>query len=55
MRVVIHGHHPNENTTDSSTMGKVIHLTDSIEDLLELAGITPLLEGYLQKFLNISF
>ncbi|RVX19571.1 Potassium channel KAT3 [Vitis vinifera] len=37
MRVVIHGHHPNENTTDSSTMGKVIHLTDSIEDLLELA------------------
>lgn len=36
-RLVIHGHHPNEKTTESEGMGKLIHLPESIEDLLNLA------------------
>ncbi|KAK9273784.1 hypothetical protein L1049_018594 [Liquidambar formosana] len=37
MRLVIHGHHPNENTMEGDKMGKLIHLPDSIEDLFRLA------------------
>lgn len=37
MRLVIHGHHPEDNTLDSDKAGKLIHLPDSIEDLLRLA------------------
>ncbi|KAA8525318.1 hypothetical protein F0562_007173 [Nyssa sinensis] len=35
-RVVIHGHHP-DDTTAGNRMGKLIHLPESIEDLLRLA------------------
>ncbi|KAL9363333.1 hypothetical protein Peur_046118 [Populus x canadensis] len=34
-RVIIHGHHPNETTGD--TMGKLIHLPDSTENLFNIA------------------
>ncbi|KAI9393502.1 hypothetical protein POPTR_006G245000v4 [Populus trichocarpa] len=34
-RVIIHGHHPNETTGD--TMGKLIHLPDSTENLFDMA------------------
>ncbi|PWA95017.1 potassium channel, voltage-dependent, EAG/ELK/ERG [Artemisia annua] len=37
LRVVIHGHHPHEETTDSKRTGKLVHLPESIEDLLNLA------------------
>ncbi|KAM0046358.1 putative cyclic nucleotide-binding domain, potassium channel, voltage-dependent, EAG/ELK/ERG [Helianthus debilis subsp. tardiflorus] len=37
MRVVIHGYHPHEGTTDSKRTGKLVHLPDSVEDLLNLA------------------
>ncbi|KAJ6295523.1 hypothetical protein OIU78_023533 [Salix suchowensis] len=35
-RVIIHGHHPNESPA-GDTMGKLIHLPDSIEDLFSVA------------------
>ncbi|KAI3687395.1 hypothetical protein L1987_81090 [Smallanthus sonchifolius] len=37
LRVVIHGHHPHEKTTESKRTGKLVHLPDSMEDLLNLA------------------
>ncbi|KAI3879181.1 hypothetical protein MKW98_028748 [Papaver atlanticum] len=38
MRLVIHGHHPDElNTTESNKPGKLIHLPGSMEELLQLA------------------
>ncbi|XP_057959615.1 potassium channel KAT3 isoform X2 [Malania oleifera] len=37
IRLVIHGHHPNETTMENESMGKLIHLPDSIEGLLGLA------------------
>ncbi|KAJ7966084.1 Potassium channel like [Quillaja saponaria] len=37
IRVVIHGHHPNENTMGGETSGKLILIPDSIEDLFRLA------------------
>eukprot|EP00257_Ricinus_communis_P025257 XP_025012671.1 potassium channel KAT3 isoform X2 [Ricinus communis] len=37
IRVVIHGHHPEECSEEGDTSGKLIHLPDSIEDLLKLA------------------
>ncbi|XP_024985614.1 potassium channel KAT3 [Cynara cardunculus var. scolymus] len=37
VRVVIHGHHPHEETTDGKRTGKLVHLPDSIEDLFNLA------------------
>ncbi|KAJ9183450.1 hypothetical protein P3X46_007301 [Hevea brasiliensis] len=39
IRVIIHGHHPNESLAEgqSNTLGKLIHLPDSIEDLFRLA------------------
>ncbi|CAH1451632.1 unnamed protein product [Lactuca virosa] len=37
LRVVIHGHHPHEKTIDGKRTGKLVHLPDSIEDLLNLA------------------
>ncbi|PSS01175.1 Potassium channel like [Actinidia chinensis var. chinensis] len=37
LRVIIHGHHPDDKTTDDVHKGKLIHLPDSIEDLLSLA------------------
>lgn len=37
IRVIINGHHPNENPTGNK-MGKLIHLPDSIEDLFIVAG-----------------
>ncbi|KAK1551381.1 hypothetical protein Q3G72_034676 [Acer saccharum] len=39
LRVIIHGHHPDTNTTEGDTVGKLIHLSASIEDLFKLAGI----------------
>ncbi|OUZ99911.1 Cyclic nucleotide-binding domain [Macleaya cordata] len=40
MRLVIHGNHPDEaNTEESNKLGKLIHLPESMEDLLQLAGI----------------
>ncbi|CAL5440487.1 unnamed protein product [Camellia sinensis] len=37
LRVIIHGHHPDDKTTDGDKTGKLIHLPDSVEDLLSLA------------------
>ncbi|OAY54336.2 potassium channel KAT3 isoform X2 [Manihot esculenta] len=39
IRVVIHGHHPNESPAEGQgdTSGKLIHMPDSIEDLFRLA------------------
>ncbi|XP_020258929.1 uncharacterized protein LOC109835360 [Asparagus officinalis] len=38
-RVTIHGHHPDEDdTTEGPAMGKLVPLSDSIEDLFKLAG-----------------
>ncbi|XP_026456270.1 potassium channel KAT3-like [Papaver somniferum] len=38
MRLVIHGHHPDElNTTESNKPGKLIHLPGSMEELFQLA------------------
>ncbi|CDP18439.1 unnamed protein product [Coffea canephora] len=36
-RIIIHGHHPNEKLTEGESPGKLIHLPDTIEDLLRLA------------------
>lgn len=36
-RVVIHGHPPNEKSMEGKNLGKLVHLPDSIEDLLKLA------------------
>ncbi|KAL5558301.1 hypothetical protein UlMin_034512 [Ulmus minor] len=37
VRVIIHGHDPNENMVEDDTKGKLVHLPDSIEELLRLA------------------
>ncbi|XP_010049063.2 potassium channel KAT3 [Eucalyptus grandis] len=37
VRVIIHDHHPNESTLEGNMTGKLIHLPDSIEDLLKIA------------------
>ncbi|XP_052208872.1 potassium channel KAT3 isoform X2 [Diospyros lotus] len=37
LRIIIHGHHPDEKTADDDKMGKIIHLPGSLEDLLSLA------------------
>ncbi|KAH7840674.1 hypothetical protein Vadar_020079 [Vaccinium darrowii] len=37
LRVIIHGHHPDDRTNDGDKMGKLVHLPDSVEDLLSLA------------------
>ncbi|KAG5562650.1 hypothetical protein RHGRI_005393 [Rhododendron griersonianum] len=37
VRVIIHGHHPDDRTNDGDKMGKLIHLPDSMEDVLSLA------------------
>ncbi|POO03770.1 Voltage dependent potassium channel [Trema orientale] len=37
VRVIIHGHNPNENTTEGDMMGKLVYLPDTIEDLFRLA------------------
>ncbi|XP_044464837.1 potassium channel KAT3 isoform X2 [Mangifera indica] len=37
IRVIIHGHHPNKSTKEGDTLGKLIHIPDSIEDLHKLA------------------
>ncbi|XP_027182280.1 potassium channel KAT3-like [Coffea eugenioides] len=36
-RIIIHGYHPNEKLTEGESPGKLIHLPDTIEDLLRLA------------------
>lgn len=41
LRVILHGHHPDDATTDGAKTRKLIHLPDSIEDLLNLAGKHP--------------
>ncbi|XP_022982056.1 potassium channel KAT3-like [Cucurbita maxima] len=38
IRVIIHGHHPDESTEDGNSMGKLILLPKSIEKLFGLAG-----------------
>ncbi|ONK58149.1 uncharacterized protein A4U43_C09F8720 [Asparagus officinalis] len=49
-RVTIHGHHPDEDdTTEGPAMGKLIPLSDSIEDLFKLA-VKGL--GFLKKGLE---
>lgn len=35
LRVIVHGHHPQDEKTDT---GKVIELPGSIEELLDVAG-----------------
>ena len=50
LRVIIHGHHPDDKTTDDVHKGKLIHLPDSIEDLLSLAG-KQLIENCRQIYL----
>ncbi|CAK9166603.1 unnamed protein product [Ilex paraguariensis] len=37
IRLTIHGHHPDDKTTEGDRRGKLIHLPDSLEDLLRLA------------------
>ncbi|KAJ9168346.1 hypothetical protein P3X46_019886 [Hevea brasiliensis] len=37
IRVIIHGHHPNESPKEGDTLGKFIHLPDSIKDLFRFA------------------
>ncbi|KAG2691650.1 hypothetical protein I3843_08G017800 [Carya illinoinensis] len=37
IRVIVHGHHPNENAKEDDMMGKLINLPDSIEGLFRLA------------------
>ncbi|OMO61840.1 hypothetical protein CCACVL1_23217 [Corchorus capsularis] len=37
VRVIIHGHHPNEGTMSSEGLGKLIYLPDSIEELFRIA------------------
>ncbi|KAF7151295.1 hypothetical protein RHSIM_Rhsim02G0185600 [Rhododendron simsii] len=37
VRVIIHGHRLDDKTNDGGKMGKLIHLPDSVEDLLSLA------------------
>jgi hypothetical protein len=37
MRVVIHSHHPDDNTLEGDRTGKLIHLPDTIEDLFRIA------------------
>lgn len=37
VRVIIHDHHPDESTLEGNMTGKLIHLPDSIEDLLKIA------------------
>lgn len=48
MRLIIHGRHPTESTVEGEKMGKLIHLPDSIDDLLRLAGTIVLLDICLQ-------
>ncbi|KAG5562646.1 hypothetical protein RHGRI_005390 [Rhododendron griersonianum] len=38
VRVIIHGHRPDDKTNDGGKMGKLIHLPDSVEGLLSSAG-----------------
>lgn len=37
-RIIIHGHHPNDKITEGESTGKLIHLPDTRDDLLRLAG-----------------
>ncbi|XP_041021102.1 potassium channel KAT3 isoform X1 [Juglans microcarpa x Juglans regia] len=37
IRVIVHGHHPNENAKEGDMMGKLINLPDSIDGLFRLA------------------
>ncbi|CAI9275077.1 unnamed protein product [Lactuca saligna] len=36
-RVIIHGHHPDDQTTDSGKTGKLVRLPETVEELLKLA------------------
>ncbi|KAF3446014.1 hypothetical protein FNV43_RR11192 [Rhamnella rubrinervis] len=38
LRVIIHGHDPNESTAEGDAAGKLVHLPDSIEELFRIAG-----------------
>ncbi|CAN0906993.1 Potassium channel KAT3 [Linum grandiflorum] len=37
VRVIIHGHHPNELQLEHETFGKLVHLPDTLEELFRLA------------------
>lgn len=37
-RVIIHGYHPNHKPKSGGNGGKLIHLPDSVENLLTIAG-----------------
>ena len=45
---MIHGHHPDLETEDKGT-GKLIHLPESMEGLLMLAGENLVIQRYIQK------
>lgn len=50
MRLVIHGHHPEDETTEGDGRGKLIHLPESIEGLLSLAG-----EQFITQIFSVDF
>lgn len=37
-RIIIHGHHPHDKPNDRRIAGKLIHLPESVEGLLTIAG-----------------
>ncbi|KAF4370025.1 hypothetical protein CsatB_007773 [Cannabis sativa] len=61
VRVIIHGHSPNENTTEGKTTGKLVYLPETIEDLYSLAetkfgkqaSITVMADGSQVEELNV--
>ncbi len=54
IRVIVNGHHPNENAMEDDMMGKVINLPNSIEDLFGLAGIALFKMHAPKRFSNAS-
>jgi hypothetical protein len=54
IRVIVHGHHPNENAIEDDMMGKLINLPDSTEDLFRLAGIAMFKMHAPKRFSNAS-
>lgn len=49
VRVIIHDHHPSESTLEGNMTGKLIHLPNSIEDLLKIAGIMDIFNYFYRK------
>lgn len=56
VRLVIHGHHPDKETlTEGERTGKLIHLPESIEDLLSLAGESYFYYYYYYKKISTEW